>query len=211
MIMLRPIKWVRNILAARARRERIGRSIVPVGALPAEAAGRWFKVQDDGAAADTLISAEATPAEIVRELPAVPRGVRVGVAWDEPALTQTVSQIRGVHEGLSCRIVRIGDRSIGWYAYIARPGGVSRLLHLAAPNRGVDLVLRNLVSQAREIGSVALAGRAEPHLQRPLRDRRAVLQFAWQPVVKAPDPKIEAILAKSTSLLTRLDGEISPV
>ena len=211
MFLLRPVKWVRNILAAGIRRERIGRSMVPVGAIPADAGGRLLSPRGDGERAGEVDSAEVTAAEIVQQLPPLPNGVRVGVAWDEPALTQTLTQIQAVHEGLTCRIVRRGLKPIGWYAYVARPGRVSRLLHLAASTRAVDAVLGDLVNHATEIGSVALAGRAEPHLEWSLRTRRAVLQFAWQPVIKARDPEIGAALASSRSLLSRLDGEISPV
>ena len=70
-----------------------------------------------------------------------------------------------------CRLVRVGDRPIGWYAYVARPGGASRVLHLGATERHVELVLSDLVDHAREQGSVALAGRAEPHLQSALHVR----------------------------------------
>jgi len=60
---------------------------------------------------------------------------------------------------------------------------------------------------ADALGTAVLAGRAEPHLAGPLSRRFAVLGFARHPVMHATDPKLGAVLATGSSLLTRLDGE----
>jgi hypothetical protein len=83
------------------------------------------------------------------------------------------------------------------------------VLHLAAPERAVDGVLADLIDHASAAGSAVLTGRAEPHLEEPLRKRLAALGFAWQPVIRARDPELAAALSTGASLLTRRDGELS--
>ena len=70
-------------------------------------------------------------------------------------------------------------------------------------------MLADLIDHASAAGSAVLTGRAEPHLEGPLRKRLAALGFAWQPVIRARDPELAAALSTGASLLTRLDGELS--
>jgi hypothetical protein len=109
--------------------------------------------------------------------------------------------------GLELRLVRRNGNPIGWYAYLARPGGASRALHICASEPEVEAVVAELVEHARGVGSAALTGRLEPHLEGPLRRRLAVIGFARQPVIHVRDPEVHAMLATSSSLLTHLDGE----
>jgi hypothetical protein len=97
---------------------------------------------------------------------------------------------------------------IGWYAYLLRHGGASRVLHLAARDVDADDVLSELLHDAHGRGSAAVTGRAEPHLREALERRFAVLGYARRPVLRAKDPELAAALATSSSLLTRLDGEV---
>jgi hypothetical protein len=109
--------------------------------------------------------------------------------------------------GLECRLVRLDGNPIGWYAYLSRPGGASRVLQICAPEPQLEAVVAELVEHARAAGSAALTGRLEPHLEGPLRHRLAVIGFARQPVIHVRDPEVHALLATSSSRLTRLDGE----
>lgn len=211
MLVLRPAAWSRGILAARLRRRSVGRGLMPVGALPVQAAGGWLTGRDAPRTAGGLDGEDAGAALIAEHLPQISRRLRVGVAWDRAELEHTFEQVEALHGRLTVRLVRRRGVPVGWYAYVSLPGGVSRLLHLAAEGRATDAVLGELVEHARESGSVVLAGRAEPHLEGSLRSRLAALGFAWQPVIRARDPEVAAALGSSTSLLTRLDGELSPL
>ena len=82
------------------------------------------------------------------------------------------------------------------------------MLHLCSLERETDAVLGELIDHARSKGSAALAGRSEPHLQKALTARFAVLGFAGQATVLAKDREIAAVMATSSSLVTRLDGDL---
>ncbi len=210
MLVLHPGRWLSNILTTRARGRHVGRRLAPVGSFPGQALGGWFTGRRvEGAAAD-VTGEVADVGAIIEALPAIMRRIRVCVAWDEAALGHFLALLQRVDGNVRCRLVRRRQRPIGWYAYIARRGGASRLLHLAAADNAVDAVVADLVADARSTGGAVLSGRAEPHLERPLRNRLAALGFAWQPVLRARDPELAATLATSSSLLTRLDGELTP-
>ena len=106
------------------------------------------------------------------------------------------------------RLVRRGDRPVGWYAYVPKAGGTSRVLHVAALPREVDNVLADLVEHAKAQGSAVLTGRGEPHLMEPLARRFAVFGLARRPILHTNNPELAAVLATENSLLTRLDGEV---
>jgi hypothetical protein len=211
MLVLRPLPWIRGIVAARARRRDVGRALMPVGALPAHAAGSRITGHEPPGPEPGFSGEDADAAAIASALPAISKRVRVMVDWDEPQLAMAFRRIEALGGDLTIRLVRRGEVPVGWYAYLARPGGASRLLHLAADERLVGAVFSDLVATATAAGSTVLSGRAEPHLERPLRERMAAVGFAWQPVIRARDPELAAALATDASLLTRLDGELSQV
>jgi hypothetical protein len=197
------------------------RSLVPVGALPFQAIG--FRIMRralpmpavaTAATAAGVTGEDANGATIVEHLPALNKHLRVWVDHDEEHLEhlfQLVKSFNGLDSfkgPLVCRLVRRGQRPIGWYAYVSRSGGASRVLHLAALEREADAVLGELISHACAEGSAALAGRAEPHLQRALSHRLAVLGYARQPTILANNPELAAVMATSSSLVTRLDGDL---
>ena len=209
MLVLHPAKWARRIFGARIRGHRVGRDLMPVGAFPAQAVGRWISNREMPVLESGFMGQDADPNAIVEALPAISQRLRVGVEWDTEALDLTFQQIEALGGKLSTRVVHRGRSPIGWYAYVRHPVGTCRLLHLAALERSIDAVLADLVDHATAAGGTVLAGRAEPHLERPLRKRFAVLGFAWQPVIRTRDSELAAALATSASLLTRLDGELS--
>lgn len=208
MLVLRPGRWLRSIAAASVRRQHVGRALVPVGAFPLAAAGKWLTHRDAVAKTPGVEGEDASATVIAEHIPTLASRLRVRVDWDRLQLDHMFEQVEAIQGPLVRRLVRRGGRPIGWYAYLARPGGVSRLLHLAASDRATDAVLEELIDHATAVGTAVLAGRAEPHLERPLRHRFAALGFARQPMIRARDPELAAILATSTSLLTRLGGEV---
>lgn len=210
MLVLHPAAWIRHILVARLRGGAIGRSLMPVGAFPAQAAGRWVTGQQMPAKAADVEGEDADAAMIAEALPAISKHLRVAVDWDQARLALAFTQIEAVSGKLTTRLVRRSGRPIGWYAYLVRRGCASRVLHLAASRHAVDAVMADLIDHATAAGSAVLTGRAEPHLEWPLRKRFAALGFAWQPVIRARDPAVAVALSSSASLLTRMDGELSP-
>jgi hypothetical protein len=172
---------------------------------------------DETAALTDVTGEDADAGTIVEHLPGLNKRLRVWVDHDEAHLEHVLRLVKsfgGLESfkgSLVCRLVRRGERPIGWYVYVARPGGSSRVLHLATLEREADAVLDELISHARSLGSAALAGRAEPHLQRALSHRFAILGYARQPTILAKDSELVAMMATSSALVTRLDGDLFSV
>jgi hypothetical protein len=206
MLVLRPLRWTGEVVAAVARRSAV-REAMPVAALPVQASGARFLARALPRCPPGVGSEEADPAAIVEELPALTAGQRLRVDYDLPYLAQLLGEVGSVMGALEHRIVRRDGRPIGWYSYLCRPGGASRVLHLCAPEPELEAVVSELTEHARTRGSAVLAGRLEPHLEAPLRRRLAAIGFARRPLIHVRDPEVHALLATGSSLLTRLDGE----
>jgi hypothetical protein len=209
MLVLRPVRWVRKIVAATVRREAVSRrDYVPVGSVPMQAVGPRLLPRAFPDTGTGLVGEDASAGAIAEHVAALNQRRRVWVDHDEAQLAHLFGLVEAFRGPLVHRLVRRNGRPIGWYAYVLRRGGASRVLHLAALEREVDGVLGELVGHARAQGSAVLTGRAEPHLQGALTDRFAVLGYARQPTIRAKDHELAAALATSSSLLTRLEGEV---
>lgn len=208
MLVLRPGRWLRSVLAAAMRRQTIRRDLIPVGALPFHAAGSRVMRRAFPELAPGVTGEDATTKAIVEHMGSFTRDLRLWVDHDEEHLQHLFEHVAAANGPLVRRLVRRRGRPIGWYAYQLRPGRVSRVLHVAAAESDADVVLGELINHAREGGSAVLAGRAEPHLMRSLQHRFAALGPARTPVIHCKDPEVAAILATCSSLLTRLDGEV---
>jgi hypothetical protein len=206
MLVLRPFSWARGVAAAKLRRAP-PREVLPVAAIPIQASGARLLPQAFPKPPAGVRSEPADAARVVESMPALTRGIDFYVNYDQPYLEQLLAQVEAVMGGLEVRLVSRGGEAIGWYAYLARPGAASRVLHICAPEREVEAVVAELVEHVRGAGSAALTGRLEPHLEGALRRRLAVVGFARQPVIHVRDPEVHAMLATSSSLLTHLDGE----
>lgn len=207
MLVLRPLRWGGGTIAAAARRRELDRGLVPVAALPLQAVGRRLLERAHPAGADGVRGEDAGAAEIAELVARTSPRVRLRLDWDEAALAHTFARFEAERGPLVRRIVRHGDRPIGWYAYHPQPGGVARVLHLGVEQRDADAALGELIEHARGRGSAVIAGRSEPHLEPALRRRFAILGFARKCVVHAGDPRVDLALASSASLLSQLDGE----
>lgn len=207
MLVLHPGRWLLAVLRTAARHERLWRELMPVGSLPAQAAGPRLLRRAFPPPESDISGEPAAPADVVECLPELMRGMQLRPDYDEPYLSH-VFRLLGAREGpVTCRLVRRSGQPVGWHASVLRPGGASRVLHVSALEREREAVFGELVAHARERGSAALAGRLEPHLVAPLRRRAAALGFARQPIFHARDPELRAALTTGSSLLTRLDGE----
>jgi hypothetical protein len=208
MLVLRPTRWGTTVVYERLiRRTSPRRTTLPVAAMPLQAIGRRVVPQAFPVIPAALRGSDATAAEIVAELAVINRKVRLKVVYDEAGLEHQFAVVESLSPRLVRRVVRLGDRVLGWYAYILRDKTAARLLHLAARDTtSVGLVLAEAAAHARESGAYALAGRAEPHMHTALRERFAALGYGLQPLVHSRDPELLAVLAGAGSLLTELDS-----
>lgn len=208
MLVLSPVRWLGSLIGATARRRPLGREVLPVGALPFQAAGPRLARRAHPGPDPDIASEPASVTAIAEELPALASRLSLRVDHDAGYLDYVFSQIEATRgERLIRRLVRRSSVAVGWYAYLPSRGGTSRVLHVLAREREAQAVVADLIANARSEGSAILAGRLEPHLARPMRDRLAALGFARQPVIHTEDPEIDALLATGASLLTQLDSE----
>jgi hypothetical protein len=207
MFVLKPIRWLGAVAGAGIRRRVVESGLVPVGALPVQAAGpRLVRMAFPDLPSD-VDSERATTTSIVEQLPIVNRDMRLQVEYDQEYLDRHLRLVEQTSGPLVCRIVRRRGSPVGCYVYARMPGGLSRVLHLAALAAETDAVLGELIEHARGDGTAVLAGRAEPHLHEPLRRRLAVLGSTGRTLIHTRDPEVGSVLNTGASLLTHLDGE----
>jgi hypothetical protein len=203
MLVLRPVGWIGSWARAAIKRDGLDRSVVPVGAFPFHTIAR----PEAMTAPAGVYGEDASVAEIVEKLPKLTARTRLRVDYDQSHLEHLFGVIRSRGGELICRLVRHGDRPIGWYAYLSRREAASRVLHVCAPERHVDAVLGELIGDARRRGGRVLAGRLEPHLDQALQRRLPAIGLARSPVIHARDPAVRAAVASDGALLTQLDSE----
>ena len=139
MLVLRPVRWARGIIAGSIRREPDSRrTFAPVGAVPAHAAGRRFLARAFPAADPGLAGEDASAEKIAEHVAAVNARLRVWVDYDAEQLSHLFRLVETLSGPLVHRLVRRSDSPVGWYAYLLRPGGASRVLYLSALEREVD-------------------------------------------------------------------------
>lgn len=211
MLVLRPARWLGRVAATAIRQRSVGRETIPVGGIPIHVAGESFVRRAYRGSyperSPEVTGEEASVARIVEHLPTLTREARFRADYDQEYLDHHFRQVESLMGLLVRRLVlRRGD-PIGWYAYLLRPRGTSRVLHIATTKADAEAVVGELVDHARSQGTAVLTGRIEPHLHWALRRRLAVLGFARQPTIHAQDPELDAVLSTSSSLLTQLDGE----
>jgi hypothetical protein len=209
LLVLRSARWLGGIASGALRRRPVAhRTLVPVGALPAQALGsRLLRRAFPPLSAD-VEGADASASEIAEHVSELNEQRRLWIDHDAEHLEHLFRLVETFRGPLVRRVVRRGGRVIGWYAYLLRPGEVSRVLHLAARDADADDVLGELLRDAHARGSAAATGRAEPHLRDALERRFAVLGYARRPVWRTKNAELASALATSSSLLTRLDGEV---
>ncbi len=212
MVVLRPFRWLGAVLGASARRRVVASGLAPVGALPIQAAGpRLLRLASPTVSLPALppdVDGEpATAASIVEHLAAITRDLHLRMDYDQEYLDHLLALIERSVGPFVCRIVRRNGTPVGCYVYVPRPGGLGRVLQLAAPAAETDAVFGELVEHARAEGTTVLAGRAEPQLREALGQRLAVFGTAGRTMIHTREPEISSLLATSSSLLTHLDGE----
>jgi hypothetical protein len=207
MLLLRPVRWLGRAVQLAVQRAPELRRHVPLPVLSPQIVGPRLLPRTFPAPGGEVSGEDADASLLAEHMPAITLGIRLRPDYDEPYLAKLLGRLDNEAERVVHRLVRRAGRPIGWYAYVLRPGGTSRVLHVSGPVRDLDAVVGELIEHARAHGGVALTGRMEPHLHAPLRRRAAPLWYARGAVVHSPDPRIAALLASERSLLTRLEGE----
>ena len=213
MLVLKPLRWLGAIARAGARPQERGRfqavadRLAPVGALPVQAAGPRLVRRAFPAPVPWVDSEAASPASIVAQPLTVAKDARLRVDHDEAYLDHLFKLLDSSAGPLVSRIVRRRGEPVGWYVYLRRPDGVSRVLHVSAIAAETEAVVGELLAHAQTDGTAMLSGRAEPQLYEALRRRLAVLGCGGRTLTHTRDPEIRSLLVTKSLLLTHLDGE----
>jgi len=98
---------------------------------------------------------------------------------------------------------------LGWYVYQFQPREVSVVLQLVAKAKAIQDVLGHLLHDARRGGSVAVAGRLEPHSMPALSDRKCLCTCGapWL-LIHAREPELMRAVQIGDVLLSSLEGEM---
>jgi hypothetical protein len=190
-----------------AGRQPVNRYDVPVPGLPLHLASKLIPRLRDLEEPGDLSSTTLGPAEAAELLPRLLRGVPLRPDYDVAYLEWLLARLRESDGELVHRLVRQGDRPVGWYVYLLRPSGAGRVLQVLADPRGADAVVAELFADARRRGATLLTGRVEPQLQEPLRRRLTAIGFGERHVAHSARPDVRAALTGDQALVTRLDGE----
>jgi hypothetical protein len=206
LLVLRAARWLGGVAGRSVRRRSVGRDQIPVGALPLHAAPgvarrRWPDLDPEVRGEDTATEA------IVASLPEITRGLSIHPDYDSEFLDHVLAEVGTILGAPQLRLVRRGERAIGWYTYVLDAHGTARVLQIGAAEAEAEYVVGEMVEHVKAQGAVLITGRLEPHLVAPLRRRLAVVGFARQPTIHSRDAELLGILQTPTSLLTRLDSE----
>ena len=210
MLVLRPIRWIVAALRTVGAPHTYWRDVVPVGGLPVHAAGgrllrrayKWYPERLEGVTGE-----RATSSAIVDALSSVTKDLRLCTEHDVEFLDHLFGEFEVMRGPLVRRLVRDAGRPVGWYAYAPRRASIARVLHVAASPRDVEAVLQELVDDAGGRGVSVLVGRMEPHLHAAVRRRLPLLGFARRPTIHTRDSELDAVLMRSSTLLSQFDGE----
>ena len=134
---------------------------------------------------------------------------RLRADYDEPFVEWLFDEMAAVRSRgrLVRRLVRRDGALLGWYVTHMKPGGLSRVVEVAATKGAMDSVLDRLFTDAWQSGVAALEGRLEPALFEPFLRRRCFVIHGPRALFHSRDPELVAAISLGASGLTRLDGE----
>ncbi|MGH2960823.1 MAG: hypothetical protein ACRDL3_01310 [Solirubrobacterales bacterium] len=152
---------------------------------------------------------ELTPRALIEHRPQALGDARLWVDYDEPFLEWLFGEMTAVRTRgeLKRRLVRRGDRVLGWYVVYIRPRGLSQVMQIAAAKGELETLIDRLFADAWRGGAAAVEGRLEPALYEPIYGRRCVLRYSTPALFHSDDPELAAAISLGRSALTRLDGE----
>jgi hypothetical protein len=152
---------------------------------------------------------ELTPRALVDHQDDVVGDARLRVDYDEPFVEWLFREMAAVrtHGTLVRRLLRRGDRLLGWYIAYFKPHGRSHVVDLKATRGNLESVLDHLFADAWESGAGTLEGRLDDALYEPLARRRCLLLRGERALYHSRDPEVLAAISLGGSALSRLDGE----
>lgn len=213
--VLRPFGLATHRVLSRRTAATAERAVAPVVRLLDLAATRLL----DRRRANGTESEQLTPSALLEQLPGVAEFLRLVPDYDVEYLTWLFAELERVGDErvfrdrvargpLLAELVTRDRRVIGWYVSQLKPGGLCRVLQVAAQPRQAGAVLDRLVRRAAELGAAGVYGRLEPRLVGPLSDRRTLLRFSdGRLLAHARDNDVVNSILRGEALLTRLDGE----
>jgi hypothetical protein len=96
----------------------------------------------------------------------------------------------------------------GWFLYYLDPGGISRVIQLAARNDRVRPTLEHLFQHASDRGALALEGRMDPRFAEELGRMQCFFRNCGElTLLHSRDPALLAPLLGGNAFFTRLEGE----
>jgi len=168
-------------------------------------ANRWAIPRPD------VVTEPLGPEGLVAALPSVLGSVRLRPDYDVPFLEWLFEELaavrsRGLPTGFVVRDRR--GRTLGWYLYFLRRGGISQVVQVVANERDMAPVVDHLLEHARLNGAAALQGRVEPGLIEILAERGCLLHASgYRVLVHARDDGIVHAIDSGDAVLSRLDGD----
>ena len=157
-----------------------------------------------------LGSEPLTPERFVSHIPLAQQSYQLTPDYDAAYLGWLWAEMGAIRSQGELQTVTVtdGKQVVGWYVYYLQPGGVSRVMHLAATKNRMAPVLDHLFAHAYAGGSAALLGRLEPRLRRPLSKRRCLYSDAGSLLMlHSRDAALSHAILAGQALLSRLEGE----
>jgi hypothetical protein len=157
-----------------------------------------------------VIAEPLTVDALLEQASAAPRHWRLHPDYDATYLTALFAEldaVEAVRGEVVRRLVRSGDRVLGWYVAFAPEGGIVEVQQLAAVGPDPGPVLDHLIADADVRGATAVAGRLEAGLADSVRARRCLIRPSAWALVDSDDTSVLAALDAEDTLLTRMEGE----
>lgn len=207
--VLRPLATATYLLSKRRKRLR------ELLALPAAAFDRVLSrpraFQVDEQRLRGVVSTPVTMERFVAAAPAFLDRSSLGPSWDEAELTWLVSHAARQSKSGELRMREVVDRwgrVLGMYLVYAKRGGVAVTLQAVALPGREDLVMRDLLAQARNWGAVAVKGAGSPTvLEGLLLQDGVIYRNLMSCVAWTADPEVAAALRGGRVHLGGLAGE----
>jgi hypothetical protein len=204
--LFRPFRAVGQMWLELRQKERLQRIFRPAWRALDSPTARITRPPDRPAAVQ---AEELTPRAMAECQAEVLRDARLRVDYDETFLEWLFREMAAVRTRgtLVRRLLRRGDRLLGWYVAYLKPAGVSQVMDLKATRGQLGTVLDYLFADAWDSGTDAVEGRLEAALYEPLSNRRSWLHYGARALFHSRDPDVLAAISLGKSALSRLDGE----
>jgi hypothetical protein len=165
-----------------------------------------LQVKDPSTRAEDL-----TPQALLEHLPSILQHRLLHPSYDERFLAWLFREMATVRSRgeLVKRLIRDGDRVLGWYVAYLQRRGLSQVMQIAARDRDAPAVLDHLFHDAQSARVAALTSQLEPSLFEALsqRSRRCLLHLSANFLLYSRDPAVINPILPGQAMITRMDGE----